>query len=120
MSIFTKDDLPVTWEVDGGAQHSGADGGMVIALEHWPKGLDTTELFKELPDGACQEQHWGYVLAGSITMRYTDGTREQITAGHAYYVKPGHNAIVDEDVDLVEFTPARQTPDQAPGTNLLG
>jgi hypothetical protein len=120
MSIFTRDNTEVTWEVDGGAQHSTSEAGMVIALEHWPKGLDTTDMFKELPDGACQEQHWGYVLDGAITMVYTDGTRETITAGQAYYVKPGHNAVVDADVDLVEFTPANQAPDQEPGTNLLG
>ena len=119
MSTFTKDDMTVAWEVEGGEQRTAVDGGMTIALEHWPAGLDTTELFKELPDGACQEQHWGYVLNGSITMIYTDGTKETISAGQAYYLKPGHNAIVDEDVDVVEFTPANQTPDQAPGSNLL-
>jgi hypothetical protein len=120
MSTFTQHNTEITWEVDGGAQHSTTDGGMTIALEHWPKGLDTTDLFKELPDGACQEQHWGYVVSGSITMTYTDGSSETITGGQAYYIKPGHNGHVDEEIDLVEFTPANQTPDQAPGTNLLG
>ena len=120
MSIFTKDNTKVTWEVDGGAQHATQDGGMVIALESWPSGMDTTEMFKDLPDGACQEQHWGYIVSGAITMSYTDGTEETLTAGQAYYIKPGHNGRIDEDVDLVEFTPAYQQPDQKPGTNLLG
>ena len=84
---------------------------MVIALEQWKKGLDTTEIFADLPDGACQEQHWGYVVSGSITMRYTDGRSETLTAGQAYYVAPGHNALVNEDVEMVEFTPADQSPD---------
>jgi hypothetical protein len=43
-------------------------------------------------------------------MRYTDGTSETLSAGHAYYIRPGHNAHVDEDVDLVEFTRADETP----------
>jgi hypothetical protein len=120
MSTFTKDNTEVAWEVEGGEQRTAQAGGMVIAHEHWPAGLDTTELFRELPDGACQEQHWGYVIAGSITMRYTDGTEETLSPGEAYYIKPGHNARVDEDVDLVEFTPANQSPDQRPGSNLLG
>jgi hypothetical protein len=120
LSTFTRDNTKVTWEVEGGQQRSVTEAGMVIALEHWPAGLDTTDLFKELPDGACQEQHWGYILRGQITMIYTDGTRETLSGGQAYYIKPGHNAVVDEDVELVEFTPASQSPDQQPGTNLLG
>jgi hypothetical protein len=120
MSIFTKDNTEVSWQVDGGEQRTAQAAGMVVALEHWPAGLDTTEYFKDLPDGSCQEQHWGYVLKGRMTMIYSDGTKETLSEGQAYYVKPGHNALVDEDVDLVELTPANQHPDQEPGTNLLG
>ena len=39
-----------------------------------------------------------------------------IAAGDAYCVRPGHNAHIDDDVELVEFTPA----DQSPGINTLG
>jgi hypothetical protein len=51
------------------------------------------------------------VIRGSITMRYTDGRVETLSAGQAYYIAPGHNGHVDEDCDLVEFTPADQSPD---------
>ena len=44
-------------------------------------------------------------------MRYTDGRTETLSAGQASYIAPGHNAHVDEDCDLVEFTPADQSPD---------
>ena len=91
------------------------DGGMIVALERWNKGLDTAEMFSDLPDGACQEPHWGYVLSGSVTMRYTDGKEETLQPGEAYYIRPGHNAHVDEDVELVEFTPANP----APGINTI-
>jgi hypothetical protein len=84
MSTFTDENTEVAWEIEGGGQQrKGEDGGMVIALEHWKAGLDTTELFAELPDGACQEQHWGYMIRGSITMRYTDGRTETLSAGQA-------------------------------------
>jgi hypothetical protein len=86
-----------------------------LALERWHAGLDTGEMFAKLPDGACQEQHWGCVLSGRVTMRYTDGPAETLSAGQAYYIRPGHNAHVDEDVELVEFTPA----DHTPGINTL-
>ena len=110
MSIFTRDNTDVAFEAeDGGRQHRGVDGGMIVALEHWKAGLDTGEMFADLPDGACQEPHWGYIIQGQVTMRYTDGRSEALSAGHAYYIPPGHNAHVDEDVDLVEFTRDDQT-----------
>src|SRR4029077_9797003 len=114
MGTFTRENTDIAVDLDGlGKQHRAVDGGMVIALERWTAGLDTGEMFKDLPDGACQEPHFGYVVSGRVTMRYTDGTAETLSPGQAYYIRPGHNAHVDEDVELVEFTPA----DQAPGIN---
>ena len=84
-------------------------------MERWHAGLDTAEMFADLPDGAWQEQHWGYVLDGSVTVRYTDGASETLSAGQAYYIRPGHNVRVDDDVEMVEFTRA----DQSPGINTL-
>ena len=43
-------------------------------------------------------------------MRFTDGESEVISAGDAYYVRPGHNAHIDVDTEFVEFTRADQTP----------
>jgi len=111
MGTFTRDNTELAVDLDGlGQQHRAEDGGMIIALERWEEGLDTGEMFADLPDGACQEPHWGYVLKGSVTMRYTDGRRETLRAGEAYFIGPGHNAHVDEDVELVEFTRADETP----------
>ena len=111
MGTFTRENTDIAVDLDGlGQQHRAEDGGMIIALERWHAGLDTGEMFAELPDGACQEPHWGYVLSGKVTMRYTDGPAETLSAGQAYYIRPGHNAHVDEDVTLVEFTRADHTP----------
>lgn len=116
MATFTRTNTALAVDLDGlGQQHRAEDGGMTIALENWRGGLDTAEMFADLPDGACQEPHWGYVLKGSVTMRYSDGTSETLSAGQAYYIRPGHNAHVDEDVELVEFTHA----DRTPGINTL-
>ena len=117
MGTFTRENTELSVDLDGvGQQHRAEDGGMIIALERWHTGLDTAEMFTGLPDGACQEPHWGFVLKGSVTMRYTDGSAETLSTGQAYYIRPGHNAHVDEDVELVEFTKA----DQTPGINTLG
>lgn len=115
MSVFSRDTAKVEYEEEGvGEQRKAEDGGMVIAFERWNAGLDTEEMFKDLPDGACQEQHWGFVVKGRGTIRYTDGSTEVLETGKAYYMKPGHNARIDEEIELVEFTPADQRPDQKP------
>ena len=116
LSTYTTDNTELAVDLDGlGQQHRAVDGGMVIALERWRAGLDTGEMFADLPGGACQEPHWGFMLQGQITMRFTDGTSETLSAGQAYFIRPGHNAHVDQDVDLVEFTRA----DDAPGINTI-
>lgn len=116
MGIFTRDNTELAVDLEGlGQQHRAEDGGMIVALERWQAGLDTAEMFADLPGGACQESHWGYMVKGRVTMRYGDGTSETLSAGQAYYIRPGHNAHVDEDAEIVEFTPA----DQAPGINTL-
>jgi hypothetical protein len=116
MGTFTRENTALAVDMEGvGQQHRAEDGGMIIAIERWDAGLDTGEMFADLPDGACQEPHWGYVLKGSVTMRYTDGTSETLSAGQAYHIRPGHNAHVNEEVEMVEFTRA----DETPGINTL-
>ncbi len=43
-------------------------------------------------------------------MRYADGQTEVISVGDASYIRPGHNAHLDEDTEFVEFTLADRTP----------
>ena len=116
MSTFTRDNTELAVDVDGaGQQHRAEAGGMTLALERWTAGLDTAEWFADLPGGACQEPHWGYCLKGTVTMRYADGQTEDITAGQAYYIRPGHNAYIVADCEFVEFTLA----DSSPGINTV-
>jgi len=111
MGTFTTENTEIAVELDGlGRQHRAESGGMVIALEQWKAGLDTGEMFADLPGGACQEDHFGYVLAGRCTVRYDDGTTEVLHAGEAYHLRPGHNVHIDEDARFVEFTAADETP----------
>jgi hypothetical protein len=61
-------------------------------------------LFKGLPDDRCQCPHWGYVLKGRMRIRYPDH-EEIIEAGDAYYMVPGHLPFIEEDTEVVEFSP---------------
>ena len=116
MGTFTRDNTELAIDLAGvGQQYRTEAGGMLIALERWSAGLDSREMFADLPGGACQEHHFGYVVKGSTTVRYNDGRTEVLSAGQAYHLEPGHNVHVDEDAEFVEFTPA----DQTPGINTL-
>ena len=116
---YSREDIEADWQEEGvGETRKAVAGGMIIAFERWAAGLDATEMFKDLPDGACQEQHWGYVLKGRGVIRYTGGRPDEtISAGQAYYMAPGHIPLIEEDIELLEFTPADQSPDQKPPAN---
>jgi hypothetical protein len=77
---------------------------MNVALETFPAGLDTAPIFKGLPDDRCQCPHWGYVLKGRMRIRYPD-REEVIEAGDAYYLEPGHLPLIEEDTEVLEFSP---------------
>jgi hypothetical protein len=92
-----------------GAVIRGADWGDMrcVQIELGP-GTDLGPLLKGLPDDHCQVPHWGYVLAGSITVGYSDGQEEILRAGDLFYLPPGHTPKTDEGVTFVEFSPARE------------
>lgn len=71
-----------------------------------PPGTDLRPLLAGLPEDRCACPHWGYVLQGSITLRYGDGTEETTRAGELYFWPGGHTAWTDEGVTFVEFSPA--------------
>ena len=112
MSAYSRDDVAADFQQEGvGETRKTEAGGMTIAFERWAAGLDAKEMFAELPGGACQEEHWGYVVKGRGVIRYTDGREDEvITAGQAYYLPPGHVPRVDdgEDLELIEFTPTER------------
>jgi hypothetical protein len=81
-------------------------GGQLVRHLSLPPGADFRPLFKGLPGDACHSEHWGYVLAGSITVRYADGTEELNRAGDLYHWPAGHTGWTDEGVTFIEFSPA--------------
>lgn len=100
----SKETLPVAFE-DGNAFSRQVEwGDMNVAFEAFPAGMDSTQLFKGLPDDRCQCPHWGYLLKGRIRVRFGD-REEVITAGDVYYLPPGHTGVTEEDVEVIEFSP---------------
>ena len=100
------DELRIEMEV-GDIVTRGEDwGGQAVRHLQLPPGVDFTPLLKGLPGDLCHCPHWGYVIAGSIHLRYADGTEEVSRAGDVYHWPAGHTGWTDEGVTFVEFSPA--------------
>jgi hypothetical protein len=74
-------------------------------FENIPAGMGGPEMFKGLPDDACQCEHWGYLFKGRFKFTYTDGSEDVVSAGEAYYAHPGHVFEALEDCETIEFSP---------------
>src|SRR5918997_651668 len=44
-------------------------GDYYVNFETMPAGTGGPEIFKGLPDDACQSEHWGYVFKGKVSFR---------------------------------------------------
>jgi hypothetical protein len=49
--------------------------------------------------------HWGTVVRGELTYRFSDGTSETVQAGEAYYARPGHLPLPTAGTETIEFSP---------------
>jgi len=43
-----------------------------------------------------------------VRLKYDDGTESLIKEGDAFYMSPGHTAIVEEDLKLLDFSPEKE------------
>ena len=80
------------------------EGGYSVCFETHTADADVADWFRGLPDDRCQVPRWGYVLAGMITFRLSDGD-ETYAAGDAYFVPPGHTPVHYAGAEIVEFSP---------------
>jgi hypothetical protein len=80
--------------------------GYTVNFTSFREDIDATPLMKGLPDDRCQCAHWGYVVNGKVTFRYSD--REEVfEAGEAFYTPPGHIPVSHEPgTELVIFSPS--------------
>ena len=103
-----RDDLPLTLEAPGARFRTAQWGGMTASFNTFAKGTDFTPILKGLKDDMCQCPHWGYVLTGAFHLRYTDGHEEVAKAGELWYAPAGHTAWVEEDTEIIDFSPQDQ------------
>ncbi len=105
---INKNDIPVVLEVPGATARQIAAGGE-LAAEYFSlgAGTDIAPLLQGLERDACQAAHWGYVIDGALVVTYPDGNApdDRCVAGDCFYWPPGHSVRVEEDAEVILFSP---------------
>lgn len=109
---IAKQSVDVKMEIPGAVLRQQMDFGEAgslgrISAEYFSlgAGVDTTPLFQGLHGNACQCPHWGYVIKGRLTTTDERGSQETVRADDLFHWPPGHNVKVDEDAEIVMFSP---------------
>lgn len=110
-----KDDVDVKMNIPGAVirqrtEFGSAKGLDTISAEYFSlsAGVDTTPLFEGLEGDLCQCPHWGFVVRGQLTTTDAKGMTETVKSNDLFYWPPGHNVKVDEDAEIVMFSPQRE------------
>ncbi len=112
---IAKDDIEVKMEIPGAVLRQNRDFGDAtgfgkISGEYFSlsTGVDTTPLFMGLEGNLCQCPHWGYLLSGQLTTTDAKGIQETVFAEELFCWPAGHNVMVNEDAELVMFSPQKE------------
>lgn len=80
-------------------------GGMSIGYMELPTPADFSTLLEGLPGNMCSSPHWGYVIDGSIKLKYPGGKEETINAGEVFYWPAPHTGVVEKNVKFIDISP---------------
>jgi mannose-6-phosphate isomerase-like protein (cupin superfamily) len=107
---ITKNDIPVKIDAPGAHARHLPDFGVAsgsLAAEYFTlgAGADLAPLLAGLEHDACQSAHWGFMVTGDVVVTYQDGDDERCSTGDLFYWPPGHSVRVENDAELVMFSP---------------
>ena len=112
---IAKENIEVKLEIPGAVIRQRTDFGDAtgfgkISGEYFSlsAGVDTTPLFMGLEEDLCQCPHWGYLISGQLTTTDADGIKESVNANELFYWPSGHNVKVNEDAEIVMFSPQHE------------
>ena len=104
-----KEEIPVTMESPGTIMRAlPGYGGMTVAFNEIPGGTDLSPLLEGLQNNSCHCPHWGYIVEGELLLKYDNGSQEKLTTGDVFYLPPGHTAIVEKDLKIIDFSPEKE------------
>lgn len=112
---ISKSDVDVRMQIPGAVLRQRTGFGSARGFEELSgecftlsAGVDTKPLFEGLEGDLCQCPHWGFVIRGQLTTTDANGACETVKANDLFYWPPGHNVKVDEDAEIVMFSPQQQ------------
>ena len=86
--------------------------GATVRRSTFQPGWRWSESVKKLAGtDSCRIHHLGYAMSGHLRVKTDEGSEQEITAGDAYNIPPGHDGWVvgDEAFICVEFPSAADT-----------
>ena len=104
MPAFSKETAPNVDDVGPAIDRGGELEGYTADFVTIRQGHSLAAMLKGLPGDSCQCPHWGYVMAGQITVTYAD-REETFQAGDAFYMPPGHVPAAVSGTELLQFSP---------------
>ncbi|HUK96690.1 MAG TPA: cupin domain-containing protein [Gaiellaceae bacterium] len=79
-------------------------GGTTAARLRLEPGWRWSECIKPVVGGdRCQAHHVGLLQSGAMHVVHDDGTEQEIRAGQAYVIEPGHDAWVVGNEPVIGF-----------------
>jgi quercetin dioxygenase-like cupin family protein len=69
--------------------------------------FDATPSFKGLPDNVSPVPAWGYVVKGSVRVKYKE-SEEVVNAGDVFYTEPRHTMRFEAGTEYVVFSPKEE------------
>jgi uncharacterized cupin superfamily protein len=109
---IAKDDVPVKINAPGAVARQQTDFGDAtgfgkMGAEYFSlgAGADISPLLKGLEGDRCQSPHWGYLLAGELTVTFADNTEDVVKGGDLFYWPPGHTVKAGKDSEIILFSP---------------
>ena len=80
-----KEDIPITMQSPDTIMRALPNyGGMTVCFNELPKGADFTPLLQGLENDSCHCPHWGYLVAGSILIKYDNEKEEVVNGGDVF------------------------------------
>lgn len=108
-------DVPTRLDVPGAVARQArgfgdATGYSTMAGEYFSlgAGTDIAPLLTGLEDDSCAAPHWGYMISGEVVVTFVDGSESTCVGGELFYWPPGHSVRVNEDAEVVLFSPQHE------------
>ena len=102
------DQLPLGADAEGARIQRRTWAGSTVRVLELPAGGHLGRVPDRAVHELCPSAHWGYVLEGSVEVRFAFGERETARTGDVYYWPALHACWTDDGVRLLEFSPATE------------